>query len=469
MTATPIPRSLTLTVYGDLDDLADRRDAPRTRQPVATEVVPAANARTIYRRLRAGLAAGAQAYVVVPLIEESDEITAASLAALGAKVRELPRPTSPSAVLHGKLPAVERERIMAGVRRGQDRGPDRHDRDRGRRRRADATWMVIESAERFGLAQLHQLRGRVGRGERASHLSGHSRTALGGGRASGSTSSPRPATASPSPRPTSRSAARATCSAPGSPVCRGLRVADLVAHRDLDRAGAPGCARDRRSRFDEPVAVCAALEASVRRASATAGEAFDGGLDRARPPRRQHPAAARPLGRRRTGPAARRGSARYAATTSGSRPRRRGRARAEDPLPADHPRSLPARRCATFGPDVVQLHESDGGARRSRAAFAARRDRPDRGAAAGQLRRGATRRAPARPRRSAILGEPGAVERRFRCAQGAAADPARPLDGARADLVLAPSSPPPRSCGATTACARSECFPTSRAALAVEP
>ncbi len=166
MTATPIPRSLALTVYGDLD-LSVIDELPPGRRPVTTEVLPAAARGEVYRRLRAELTTGAQAFVVFPLIEESEEITAASLAQLGGRVRAALR-DFPSAVLHGRLAVDERERIARRFAQGELRvlvtttvvevGIDV----------ASASWMVIESAERFGLAQLHQLRGRVGRGERPS-------------------------------------------------------------------------------------------------------------------------------------------------------------------------------------------------------------------------------------------------------------------------------------------------------------
>jgi ATP-dependent DNA helicase RecG len=167
MTATPIPRTLTLTLYGDLD-VSQIDEMPPGRGTLLTEVLPGSDRKEVYRRLRAELAAGAQGYVVFPLIEESEEIPAASLAALGAKVRDY-LADFPSAVLHGKIPPVERERIMQEFAAGKIKvlvattvievGVDV----------PNATWMIIESAERFGLAQLHQLRGRVGRGSGASH------------------------------------------------------------------------------------------------------------------------------------------------------------------------------------------------------------------------------------------------------------------------------------------------------------
>jgi len=166
MTATPIPRSLTLALYGDLD-LSVLDELPPGRSPIATEVVSAARRRGVYARLGADLAAGARAYVVFPLIEESEEVDAGSVAELGALIRDQ-FPDVPSAALHGRLPAAEREAILRSFAAGTIRllvattvievGIDV----------PEASWMVIESAERFGLAQLHQLRGRVGRGSAPS-------------------------------------------------------------------------------------------------------------------------------------------------------------------------------------------------------------------------------------------------------------------------------------------------------------
>src|SRR6185295_17837623 len=166
MTATPIPRSLTLALYGDLD-LSVLDELPPGRSPIETEVVTAARRRGVYARLGADLAAGARGYVVFPLIEESEEVDAGSVAELGALIRDQ-FPDVPSAALHGRLPAAEREAILRSFAAGSIRllvattvievGIDV----------PEASWMVIESAERFGLAQLHQLRGRVGRGSTAS-------------------------------------------------------------------------------------------------------------------------------------------------------------------------------------------------------------------------------------------------------------------------------------------------------------
>jgi ATP-dependent DNA helicase RecG len=163
MTATPIPRTLTLTAWGDLA-VSTLDELPPGRTPVATEAVPARRRGAVYQRVRAELAAGGRVYVVVPLIEESEGSTA-SLAEAEARVRaELAG--WPCAVLLGRLPAAERNGVMQDFASGTVRvllattvvevGVDV----------PEAACMVIESAERFGLAQLHQLRGRVGRGPR---------------------------------------------------------------------------------------------------------------------------------------------------------------------------------------------------------------------------------------------------------------------------------------------------------------
>ncbi|HKI86726.1 MAG TPA: ATP-dependent DNA helicase RecG, partial [Thermoanaerobaculia bacterium] len=153
MTATPIPRSLALTAYGDLD-LSVIDELPPGRLPVATEVIAARGRAEVYRRLREELESGAQAYVVLPLIDESERLEAASIEALGERIRTQ-FSSFASAVVHGRLPADEREARMRSFARGETRlliattvievGVDV----------PEATLMVIENAERFGLAQLH--------------------------------------------------------------------------------------------------------------------------------------------------------------------------------------------------------------------------------------------------------------------------------------------------------------------------
>ncbi len=166
MTATPIPRSLALTAYGDLD-LSVIDEMPPGRVPVATELVAAADRPAVYERTRRELEDGSQVYVVLPLIEENEDLDLVSIEAWGERIQQQLRPFR-SAVVHGRLTTEEREARMRSFVSGETRlliattvievGVDV----------PQATLMVIENAERFGLAQLHQLRGRVGRGKRSS-------------------------------------------------------------------------------------------------------------------------------------------------------------------------------------------------------------------------------------------------------------------------------------------------------------
>ncbi|HEY3759947.1 MAG TPA: ATP-dependent DNA helicase RecG [Solirubrobacteraceae bacterium] len=168
MTATPIPRTLALTEYGDLD-VTRLRELPRGRQPIATHVVasPAARARS-YERLREELRAGRQAYVVCPLVEESEQLQARAAAAEFERLRAGELRDFDVELLHGQLPAREKQRVMARFTTGAAQvlvattvievGVDV----------PNATVMLVEDAERYGISQLHQLRGRIGRGEHAS-------------------------------------------------------------------------------------------------------------------------------------------------------------------------------------------------------------------------------------------------------------------------------------------------------------
>ncbi len=167
MTATPIPRSLALTVYGDLS-LSVIDELPPGRTPIVTRVVSAAERGKVYEWLRRRLAGGGQAYVVFPLIDDSRHLEAASIALLGAEVQGLLGGVR-TAILHGRTAAAERDEVMRAFAAGEigaliattviEVGVDV----------PAATAMIIESAERFGLAQLHQLRGRVGRGGKRSY------------------------------------------------------------------------------------------------------------------------------------------------------------------------------------------------------------------------------------------------------------------------------------------------------------
>jgi len=166
MTATPIPRSLALSLYGDLDvSLLD--EMPPGRTPVRT-VLREDDARgKLADFIRREVADGGQAYWVFPLIEESDKLSLRAIASHARAVRNA-LPGVRVEVVHGRTPAAEREATMAAFAAGEigvlcattviEVGVDV----------ANASLMVIENAERFGLAQLHQLRGRVGRGRRRS-------------------------------------------------------------------------------------------------------------------------------------------------------------------------------------------------------------------------------------------------------------------------------------------------------------
>ena len=166
MSATPIPRSLALTLYGDLD-VSTLDEKPPGRTPVATRILPESERGGVFREIEAEIRAGGQAYVVVPLIEESDKIEARAVEKHVEEIRRALRGRRVG-VVHGRIPPDERERTMGEFAAGRldvlaattviEVGVDV----------PNASYMLIENAERFGLAQLHQLRGRVGRGRRAS-------------------------------------------------------------------------------------------------------------------------------------------------------------------------------------------------------------------------------------------------------------------------------------------------------------
>lgn len=168
MTATPIPRSLALTVYGDLDrSVID--EMPPGRTPVKTYFVPEDKRGSTYEFMRREIKAGRQVYVVCPLVEESEKI---DLRAAMDEAERLQRDIFPEyqvGLMHGRLKSEDKDRIMAEFKSGKlnilvsttviEVGIDV----------PNATVMVIEHAERFGLSQLHQLRGRIGRGAQQSH------------------------------------------------------------------------------------------------------------------------------------------------------------------------------------------------------------------------------------------------------------------------------------------------------------
>jgi ATP-dependent DNA helicase RecG len=163
MTATPIPRTLALTAYGDLD-VSVVNERPPGRRPVRTEQRRASERRAVVDLVRTEAAAGRQAYVVYPLVAESEKLEDVRAATEMAEEWRAALPGVTIALLHGRLKSAEKEKVMADFSSGAvqvlvattviEVGVDV----------PNATVMVIEHAERFGLAQLHQLRGRVGRG-----------------------------------------------------------------------------------------------------------------------------------------------------------------------------------------------------------------------------------------------------------------------------------------------------------------
>jgi ATP-dependent DNA helicase RecG len=168
MTATPIPRTLSLTAYGDLDATV-LRHLPKGRQPVETYVVDGARARArAYERIREEIAAGRQCFVVCPLVEESEALQAKAATVEYERLRSTEFRDLRVELIHGQLPSKVKAAAMEAFARGEadvlvatsviEVGIDV----------PNATVMLIEAAERYGLSQLHQLRGRVGRGEHAS-------------------------------------------------------------------------------------------------------------------------------------------------------------------------------------------------------------------------------------------------------------------------------------------------------------
>ncbi len=168
MTATPIPRTLALTVYGDLS-VSEISKPPAERKPIVTAWVTAERSSDAYTRLRKHLDAGRQAYVVCPLIEESETSVARAAEAEAERLRRGELRDYRVGLLHGRLRPAERRELMARFK-GRDLdvlvattvievGVDV----------PNATIMIVQEADRFGLAQLHQLRGRVGRGAEQSY------------------------------------------------------------------------------------------------------------------------------------------------------------------------------------------------------------------------------------------------------------------------------------------------------------
>ncbi len=167
MTATPIPRTLALTAFGDLD-VSVIRGLPPGRQPIRTVAQAESRRDEVYRIVREALEQGRQAYVIYPLVDESEKVDLKAATVMYETLQQEVFPEYRVALLHGRMKADEKEQVMAAFARGDvhvlaattvvEVGVDV----------ANATVMVVEHAERFGLSQLHQLRGRVGRGAHPS-------------------------------------------------------------------------------------------------------------------------------------------------------------------------------------------------------------------------------------------------------------------------------------------------------------
>uniref|UniRef100_A0A7C6ECS8 ATP-dependent DNA helicase RecG n=1 Tax=candidate division WOR-3 bacterium TaxID=2052148 RepID=A0A7C6ECS8_UNCW3 len=167
MTATPIPRTLQLTLYGDLDvSILDEK--PPGRKPIVTKLTTESKRSEVYQFLRERVKSKQQVFIVCPLIEESEKLDLASAKKTYEEIRAV-FPEFSVGLLHGRMKSEERIKVMAEFRAGRidilvsttviEVGVDI----------PNATVMVIEHPERFGLAQLHQLRGRIGRGEEESY------------------------------------------------------------------------------------------------------------------------------------------------------------------------------------------------------------------------------------------------------------------------------------------------------------
>ena len=168
MTATPIPRTLALTIYGDLD-VSVIDELPPGRKPIITSHVTEDKVEQVYSFLKKQIALGRQAYVVYPVIEESEALAMKAAQKMHQHLSQLVFPDIEVGLLHGRMPAADKEAAMDRFQRGLTKilvsttvievGVDV----------PNASVMVIEQAERFGLAQMHQLRGRVGRGAEQSY------------------------------------------------------------------------------------------------------------------------------------------------------------------------------------------------------------------------------------------------------------------------------------------------------------
>lgn len=168
MTATPIPRTLSLTLHGDLD-VSQIDELPPGRQPIQTQVLTTKKRQQAYDLIRRELASDRQAYIIFPMIEESEKLDVRAAVKEHGRLQETIFPEVKIGLLHGRMTSTEKEEALRRFRDNEtpiivsttviEVGVDV----------PNATVMLIENAERFGLSQLHQLRGRVGRGNHQSH------------------------------------------------------------------------------------------------------------------------------------------------------------------------------------------------------------------------------------------------------------------------------------------------------------
>lgn len=168
MTATPIPRTLSLTLYGDLDNTV-LDEMPPGRQPIATHWFPPTERERAYSFVNQQVSQGRQAFIICPLVEESDKVEAKAAIEEHARLQREVFPKLKLGLLHGRMKAAEKDEVMSAFARGEldilvstsvvEVGIDV----------PNATVMMIEGANRFGLSQLHQFRGRVGRGQYSSY------------------------------------------------------------------------------------------------------------------------------------------------------------------------------------------------------------------------------------------------------------------------------------------------------------
>jgi len=168
MTATPIPRTLALSLHGDLD-VSQIDELPPGRKPILTTIIKGGQRKRCYELIREQVALGQRAYVVLPLVEESEKLELRSAVEVHRELNEHEFPDLAVGLLHGRLSSADKQAAISAFASGETQvlvsttvvevGVDV----------PEASVMVIEHAERFGLAQLHQLRGRVGRGAAASH------------------------------------------------------------------------------------------------------------------------------------------------------------------------------------------------------------------------------------------------------------------------------------------------------------